>query len=670
MRSFHVSQPFRWLAVMVLVFSFSLVLAAQDKDWRPVSPDDLQAKAPRVEADADAEALFWEVRIDDSSSDDLSRKHYVRVKIFTERGREKFSKFDIPFTKGTKIKDLAARVIKADGSIVDIGKDDIFEREIVKANGIKVKAKSFAIPNIEPGVIVEYRYKETTSDAGAVGMRLHFQRDIPVQNLSYYYKPYRGEPSYQTYNFNDTKFIKDKDGYYLARRTNVPALKAEPQMPPEDTVRPWMLLGGARVAFAGVSGFTLNYVIKDPGNRVQYWGGVSAEWAPITKLMSKPSKDVKKATEEVIAGVNTDEEKLRRIYEFCQTQIANTTYDPSITADQRAKLPSVKSVNDVIKKRSSNAMFIDLLFGAMATAAGMEARVALIGNRSEMLFDPNMTNDAFVHPGGVGVLVGNRWQVFNPGSRFSPYGMLPWYEEGTWALLAGEKEYTWEETPLTNQMRSKISRNGKFKLLEDGSLEGDVMMEYTGQPALAYRIENFDEAAASRETSFKDEVTGQISTAEVSSISIENLEDNTKPLVFRYKVRVPNYAQKTGKRLFLQPGYFEYSKNAMFSAATRKYSIVFQYPWSETDQVDITWPEGYELDNADAPEDVTERSRIAELTTRISVVKGGRELMYRRNFFFGNGSNLKFDAAVYPVLRSLFDQFHAANSHTITFRQQ
>jgi hypothetical protein len=59
------------------------------------------------------------------------------VKIFTERGREKYSKFDIPFTKGMKIKELAARVIKPDGSVTEIKKEDIFDREIVKASGLK-----------------------------------------------------------------------------------------------------------------------------------------------------------------------------------------------------------------------------------------------------------------------------------------------------------------------------------------------------------------------------------------------------------------------------------------------------------------------------------------------------------------------------------------------------
>ena len=108
-------------------------------------------KSPKVEPGADAEAIFWEVRIDDSSDSQLTQQHYVRVKIFTERGREKYSKFDIPFTKGIKIKDIAARVIKADGSIVEINSKDIYEREIIKVNKVKIKAKSFAVPNIEPG---------------------------------------------------------------------------------------------------------------------------------------------------------------------------------------------------------------------------------------------------------------------------------------------------------------------------------------------------------------------------------------------------------------------------------------------------------------------------------------------------------------------------------------
>src|SRR5438045_3494134 len=108
-----VRTPLFWLSI----FCFSLLLTstsfAQDKDWRPVDPADLASKAPLVEPDADAEAILWETRIDDSAEQGFSLRHYVRVKIYTDRGREKYSKFDIPFKKGQKIKDLAARVIRA-----------------------------------------------------------------------------------------------------------------------------------------------------------------------------------------------------------------------------------------------------------------------------------------------------------------------------------------------------------------------------------------------------------------------------------------------------------------------------------------------------------------------------------------------------------------------------
>ena len=57
---------------IVLLSLFCLVLAgsqtafSQDKDWREVTQAERELKTAKVEADADAEAIFWEVRVDDS----------------------------------------------------------------------------------------------------------------------------------------------------------------------------------------------------------------------------------------------------------------------------------------------------------------------------------------------------------------------------------------------------------------------------------------------------------------------------------------------------------------------------------------------------------------------------------------------------------------------------
>src|SRR5687767_11468025 len=96
------------LSVVCLGMFLPVSVFAGD-EWRPVAPADLALKTPVVEKDADAEAIFWEVRVDDSLPDELSLKNYIRVKIFTERGKESQSKVDLPYLDTTRIKDIAAR---------------------------------------------------------------------------------------------------------------------------------------------------------------------------------------------------------------------------------------------------------------------------------------------------------------------------------------------------------------------------------------------------------------------------------------------------------------------------------------------------------------------------------------------------------------------------------
>jgi hypothetical protein len=47
-------------------------------------------------------------------------------------------------------------------------------------------------------------------------------------------------------------------------------------------------------------------------------------------------------------------------------------------------------------------------------------------------------------------------------------------------MLVDEKGYLWTETPLTDFANSAVKRMGKFQLLEDGTFDGEVSMEYTG----------------------------------------------------------------------------------------------------------------------------------------------------------------------------------------------
>jgi hypothetical protein len=78
------------VAVCFALCTFVQAFAGGD-DWRAIDPAELASKTPVVEKDADAEALFWEVHVSDEVEGSTVRTvltHYIRIKIFTERGRE------------------------------------------------------------------------------------------------------------------------------------------------------------------------------------------------------------------------------------------------------------------------------------------------------------------------------------------------------------------------------------------------------------------------------------------------------------------------------------------------------------------------------------------------------------------------------------------------------
>lgn len=649
-------KPVLALFLSCLFFANLQTALAGDNNWREVTPAEIQMKKPMVEPDADAEAIFWEVRVDDGSTTDLIMKHYIRVKIFTERGREKYSKIDIPYIKGMKIKDIMARVVKADGSIVELAKTDVFDREIVKANNTKVKAKSFAMPNIEPGVIVEYRYQETIPFSSANDMRMIFQRDIPIQNISYYFKP-AADTKYLTFNMADNKFIKDKNGFYRATMDNVPALKEEPYMPPEDEVRSWLLL------------YYTRYLKSDANDFWARLGGYIVYTFDVKDTL-KPDKSLKAAATEITAGATSPDDQIAKVYEFCKSKIKNITFDTTITDEEKEKIKPTKSTTDTYKKLQGRQTEINELFASLTSALGFETRLAFGGDRSEKFFDPSQAHESFVHFGAVAVKVNGRWKYYDPGDPFSTYGMLPWQEEGTSVLLLGYKDYITTETPLSGYDKSVAKRTGKFKLSEDGTLEGTVRIEYSGHLGYIYKRNNYDDSPAKQEETLKEAIKEKMSAAEVSGISIENINTSEKPFVYQYKIRVPNYAQKTGKRLFLQPGFFEYGVNPLFSSATRKYDIFFQFPWSETDDIEIELPKGFDLDNADAPQTVADPSRIGSLDVNMRIDRQAGLLKYNRQFHFGGGGNVLFPASAYQPVKNLFDEFHKADTHTITLKQK
>jgi hypothetical protein len=400
-----------------------------------------------------------------------------------------------------------------------------------------------------------------------------------------------------------------------------------------------------------------------------YWTYYATRFYDATKSLIKPNDDVKKAAASAIADAKTDDEKLARLFDFCRTKIRNASDDASgLTAEERAKVKDNKNPSDTLKRGIGSTVDIDLLFAALATAAGFDARIVLSPDRGDMFFDKTLPNSYFIDPHNIAVNVGGTWKFFDPGFNYIPIGMLRWQEEGEQALITDPKQPVWINTPMSPPDKSRIQRRAKLKLLDDGGLEGDVVVEYSGHFAVERKEEIDEESDAAREDSLKKELKDQMSAAEITNIKIQNVTDPVNPLIYSYHVRFPGYAQRTGKRLFIQPAFFQHGLEPLFATTSRKNQVYFHYPWSEDDQVEIDLPTGYALDNADAPAPFGS-APISEYKPHLAVTSDGKTLIYTRSFFFGGAGNVLFPVESYSQLKNYFDQLHKQDNHSIALKQ-
>ena len=646
-------------AFLLSLFALILAVRLQADVWQPVSPQELAMKAPMVDPHADAEALFWDVRVkDEAQSNEYPHtvmQHYLRIKIFTDQGKEKFGTVDLTYFGKTRIGDILGRTIKPDGTVVELQKDSIFDKNIVRASGLKVKSKSFALPAVAPGVIIEYRWNEEHPDQLANYVRLPLQTNMPVERVTYHVKPLSSQwvPYHMTlrsFNCPTPKIESEAAGYGAFTVRNVPAFHEEEDMPPVDAVTQWVLL---------------MYEPDRVGTEDQYWSDISRQMFNEYKSELKVNDDVRHIAETALQGAKTDDEKLLALAAYCRKNLKDVN-GPDITLEERENAKrGNKNTAETLKRGEGTSHQINLAFAALATAAGYEARLARMADRGQMFFNKGSRTTYFLDAEDVAVNVNGQWKFFDIQDRDLPVGTLRWQEEGVQALIPDPKQPQWVTTPMTPAEKSQAGRLATFTLDQDGTLEGDVRVILSGHDAIAWRRLVREESAAARDQAIRSQLTQRFPDAHISDVQAHIPEDASKGAGYTYHIKIEGYAQKTGKRLFLTPAFFESGARARFPESKRDYPVYIHYPYSQFDSVRIRLPENYDLDHADAPAGIN-FGQSGSYTVKIAVTKD-KTLIYER----GLTMRATFiDTPNYPNLKHLFDEIHERDAHMVTLKVQ
>jgi hypothetical protein len=624
--------------------------AAWAVGFQAVSPDELKMTSEPKAPGAPALILFREVDRDDrghTAHEDV----YFRIKILTEEGR-KYGDIEIPFFKEEgKVVNLHARTIEPDGTVVNYS-GKAFDKMIVKARGVKYMAKTFTLPDVQVGSILEYYYTTDLSENFIFNSRWILSNELFTKNAKFSLKPYTS--SYVPVNVRWTWNLLPPGTAQPAEAPNhvinldvsdVPAFQTEDYMPPENELK-------SRVDFIySDEGFE-----KDPD---KYWRKLGKKRNDQLESFVGKRKAMEQAVAEIVSPGDSPEVKLQKIYARVQ-QIRNTSYELQKSEQElkRDKEKDPGNVEAIWKKQYGNGQELTWLFLALARAAGFEASGMWLADRSNYFFIPQTMDGRRLDANLVVVKLNGKDVFFDPGAAFTPFGMLPWMETGVQGLKLDKDGGTWVETSLPTSADSGIQRKAELKLTETGDLEGKLTVTYTGLEAAQRRVEERLADDTQRKKLLEDEVRWAIPAA--CEVELTNQPDwkSSSSLVAEYTLKVPGWVSGAGRRALLPVGLFGAPEKHLFDHADRVHPIYFEFPFQRADDVSIDLPLGWEITT------VPEQQKLdAKAITYVLEAKNNKGTLHLNRVL--NVDVLLLPTKNYATLRKIFQVVRTGDEEQI-----
>ncbi len=308
------------LAITCLGSSYATyAIATAMDDWQPINPEELKMTEDSAHP-GDAIILYHE-----ETADDMTRhRHvYLRLKVLTEKGKDR-ANVEIPYDATLAgITDIKARTIAPDGTITPFtGK--AFNSTIVKAHGVKYLAKTFTLPNVQVGSIIEWKYTEYWDDylrapRWIVQEDLYQKRAkfsfVPFLKAGHYIQDSRGDIKDRVYHMiiglpEKSEIKTTANNKMELELKDIPAFVEEDYAPPPAMMK-------MRVNFY--------YGTEKMAKPQEFWKDEGKFWNKDIEKFAGHSGAVAATVGKITSPADTPEQKARKIYAYVQ-KVKNLNY--------------------------------------------------------------------------------------------------------------------------------------------------------------------------------------------------------------------------------------------------------------------------------------------------------------------------------------------------------
>lgn len=589
---------------LMLVFCAGFLLVPTSHasvGFQPVNADELKMTSEPMAPGAPAIILYHEVNRDDLgrlahggvqvsyyNASSRYEEDYFRIKILTEEGR-KHAEIEIPMLKSyIIISGVHARTIRPDGSIVEFT-GQVFEKTISKKKGVKYDAKTFTLPDVQVGSIIEYYYTVNYEGGYIWFSNWILSNELFQKHARFTLRPYNVEGSHINLRWSERlapgmpEPKQGPDGIVKLEADNIPAFQSEDFMPPENELK-------ARIDFI------YSWEAFEPDLN-KYWKQAGKKRNEEVQGFLSKRGALEGEVARILSPSDSPEVKLQKIYTRVQG-FRNLSYEPAKTDEEKKREHERDQANaeDVLKRGYGNENQLNWLFLGLARAAGLEAYGLALSDRSEFFFNPQMMDSNRLNQTAVLVKLNGKDLYFDPGSRFAPFGMLKWEETGVQGLRLDKDGGAWIQTVVPDSSLSQIQRRAELKIADNGDLEGKLTVTFSGLESLRRRFDERSEDEVERKKYLEEEVQQYIPAAsEVKLVNTPEWGSTAAPLVAEFNLKVPGWVSRGGKLALCPVGLFGGTERHVFDHAERIHPIYFEFPAQRVDDVLLELPTGWRV---------------------------------------------------------------------------
>ena len=568
----------------IIFLFFTLVTFAQNIKMGKFSEEEIAIKQVSYEPDAGA-VVLWEEGESQFFTNLLETTYLFRVKILTDAGKEHADvrvRYFLGDNKTENISSVKAQITNFkgdDAETIKLGKENIFDVDL----GDGLREMRITFPNVQVGSILEYTYKKADKNLTFLD-GWTFQNSIPTLGSQYQIKMIPNldyKMITQGYNLMNNAEISNEYGIYKWTLRNLFSLKEEPFM---KNYRDYI----ERIEFQ------LSQYQTNTDNMGLQWKDVLNTWELLGDELISTYR------EKGFYRNNPIEKELMDadISGSTQMEIAEKAYyyvRDNFTAEGEDFIYADQQINQLLKTRIGSPQELSLLLMGILKSQGISCDPILIGSkgngRTNIVPFPFLTQfDEIL----LRTELDGKIQYLDLSDKDAPFG----YVDLDKHVLAGL--YLVQGKSAIIPLEFKHNSNKVF--YSEVNLEGSDLVMSNTLRHYYYEGLDWNKSVSSLEKQKEplEKLFSQNSeTTIIKDVEVENSLIEKNYVSTNFKI-VLESAGEQDMIVFNPIKYSSFSKNP-FTQEYRIFPVDFEYAFTETSNVNIKIPEGYELD--DYPEE-------------------------------------------------------------------